>query len=401
MGLRGMADVLVWRLVVMRSLVPAQLSSGIRAPVRLLARMTSSGGEFLRRSRLPGRSGSRGASGRRGGAPPDGLQAGLLLGDAAAAGGLSGAGGRAQQSVPLGGGMIEEEGEDSLELNVALQTQLICFLLLGIRAAVGGRATDADGQTERYADRVRKDSRLPGGASPERVVDLGAAAGGDPAISAMMQRGDQDSLAAAHGQRYNLDQSTLAAEKALSKGNCQFVAYASEVFAELRELFGIRDEKFRRSLRGVSSSQWLTLPPSRSFDRPFQPSLLAFARLITGCAHREVRTALLIFAVQYTKPSFDGGSSGAIMLYSKDERYILKQISAQEQGVLLSMLPRYKAHMEPPLRSSSCSEETAPHSLICRFVACVRVTMYRTKLYFVVIENVPPLCHRLSRRSES
>ena len=99
----------------------------------------------------------------------------------------------------------------------------------------------------------------------------------------------------------------------------------------------------------------------------------------------------------YSKAVFDGGTSGAIMFYSGDERYVVKQISKDECGVLQDMITDYRSHMAPATNGDHPADgaETqagstlpgAQHSLLPHIVQCVRIQMYATSLYFMVVEN--------------
>ena len=74
---------------------------------------------------------------------------------------------------------------------------------------------------------------------------------------------------------------------------------------------------------------------------------------------------------------FDGGKSGAIFFFSKDKRYIIKEVTENERKTLLSILPHYVAYMTGN-----------PESLLPRIMQLCSIRMYRRTLNFMVIENI-------------
>jgi 1-phosphatidylinositol-4-phosphate 5-kinase len=213
-------------------------------------------------------------------------------------------------------------GEDSVELNVALQGEILYFLLLGLRAA---------------ADDNRAE------------INLAAAARSDHVVAHMMEESER-----LHGHKWTLDD----CEASLERWNFQFTSYRGEEFRSLRTSFGVGQDEYRTSMS------------------------------------------------RYTKAVFDGGGSGAIMFYSGDERFVVKQITKEESQVLQEMLTNYARHVERGGSSTTEEEEEEEeeeegsdsgavggrerqqHSLLPRIVQCVRIQMYATSLYFMVTENI-------------
>lgn len=72
-----------------------------------------------------------------------------------------------------------------------------------------------------------------------------------------------------------------------------------------------------------------------------------------------------------------GGSSGAFFFQSHDERFVVKSMTRQECLVLCRILPTYLEH----LRAN-------PQSLLVRIYSCHCIHIYRSKIYFVVMDNI-------------
>jgi hypothetical protein len=83
---------------------------------------------------------------------------------------------------------------------------------------------------------------------------------------------------------------------------------------------------------------------------------------------------------------FTEGRSGAFMFSSVDSRFIVKTTTEPELRKLLKIMPRYLNHLR-----------TNPHSLIIKFLGAHCITMYSTKIYFLVMLNVFPR-ERLSEK---
>jgi hypothetical protein len=98
--------------------------------------------------------------------------------------------------------------------------------------------------------------------------------------------------------------------------------------------------------------------------------------------------------------NFSGGASGNFMYYSKDKRFIVKQITYSEFKKLMSMLDGYIAHMEKA--AAHGRTEGKVNSLLLRIVQCNRIDMYGVlgelhnrmpnwdgrRMHFIVTENV-------------
>ncbi len=80
-----------------------------------------------------------------------------------------------------------------------------------------------------------------------------------------------------------------------------------------------------------------------------------------------------------TNENFSEGRSGAFMFCSADSKYIVKTTTKTEIASLLRILPNYIDHIR-----------RNPHSLLTKFLGAHCITMYSTKLYFVVMLNVFP-----------
>ena len=70
---------------------------------------------------------------------------------------------------------------------------------------------------------------------------------------------------------------------------------------------------------------------------------------------------------------FDGGKSGAIFFFSKDKRYIIKEVTTSELQTLLSILPNYIEYMTQN-----------PESLLPRIMQLCSIRMYRRTMNFMV-----------------
>ena len=77
--------------------------------------------------------------------------------------------------------------------------------------------------------------------------------------------------------------------------------------------------------------------------------------------------------------NFSEGRSGAFMFNSSDCRYFVKTTTGSEVQALLRILPNYINYLTKH-----------PNSLLPRFLGAHCITMYSTKLYFLVMLNVFP-----------
>jgi hypothetical protein len=87
-----------------------------------------------------------------------------------------------------------------------------------------------------------------------------------------------------------------------------------------------------------------------------------------------------------TNENFSEGRSGAFMFCSSDHRFVVKTTTLIELKALLSLLPSYISFVK-----------ANPNSLLARFIGAHCITMYSTKLYFIVMLNVFPK-ERLSEK---
>jgi hypothetical protein len=72
-----------------------------------------------------------------------------------------------------------------------------------------------------------------------------------------------------------------------------------------------------------------------------------------------------------------GGTSGAFIFFSDDNRFVIKQIQTNEFNTLLKILPSYLKHMR-----------THPESMLQHMYQLCSCTMYHHTLYFLVVGNV-------------
>ena len=77
--------------------------------------------------------------------------------------------------------------------------------------------------------------------------------------------------------------------------------------------------------------------------------------------------------------NFTEGRSGAFLFSSIDSRFIVKTTTRDELQKLLKIMPKYIRHIR-----------AHPHSLIIKFLGAHCITMYSTKIYFLVMLNVFP-----------
>ena len=117
---------------------------------------------------------------------------------------------------------------------------------------------------------------------------------------------------------------------AMERMKFSYVAYSHAAFADLRELFGVDAAGYTKSLGG----------------------------------HKDAK--------------FDGGASGAIMFFSADKRYIIKQVEKAERETLVKLLPGYHEHMR----------ENDGSTMLLRVLQCCSIRMYRKELNFMVTENL-------------
>lgn len=108
----------------------------------------------------------------------------------------------------------------------------------------------------------------------------------------------------------------------------------------------------------------------------------AMLRSMSGINTREYIEAFRSTANE----NFSEGRSGAFMFCSSDHRYIVKTTTLKEMAVLLDLLPRYISFLD-----------ANPNSLLVRILGAHCITMYSTKLYFIVMLNVFPK-ERLSEK---
>jgi hypothetical protein len=192
-------------------------------------------------------------------------------------------------------------GEDSVELNSALKTEVLWFTLLGLRASA------------KLAHKSRTELRVE---CADVRVNMINASRDDTEISADASRSDEKKL---------------QLEEMLRFWNFEFTSHHTTAFDELRaDVFGVTVFEYLREMQ-----------------------------------------------VPDTGSQFDGGKSGAIMFMSKDQRFIVKQLSSEDFRCLDGLIGPYTAHMK-----------AHGHSLLMRIVQCCTLRMYSHTLHFMVIENI-------------
>jgi len=111
-----------------------------------------------------------------------------------------------------------------------------------------------------------------------------------------------------------------------------FYDFAPQVFRHLRRRFHISDEAYKRSIRGNTEAM----------------------------------------IEKYTE-----GRSGSFFYFSEDGEYIVKTLTTGEAKFLLQFLPHYTNYMS-----------ASPHSFVSKYCGLHAIQLYRTTLYFVVMQSV-------------
>jgi hypothetical protein len=107
----------------------------------------------------------------------------------------------------------------------------------------------------------------------------------------------------------------------------------------------------------------------------FSPRLFSTLREMIGVDADSYQNAFKSTANE----NFSEGRSGAFMFNSCDHRFIVKTTTQAELNALLTLLPNYIQYLK-----------RNPNSLLARFLGAHCITMYSTKLYFIVMLNVFP-----------
>ena len=243
----------------------------------------------------------------------------------------------------------EDEFTD-VGLNAALREELLFWTMLGMRTASQqaheewitmdkerghGRMVDAvdiDLRAALHEDRTVRDT-LDSANSLRRTISQAAAT-----ASADISDGDGPEP---------LDEDDFRIEDldaSMSSSNVQFIDYCPFTFHAFRTSAGLQPELYKRSLARPRNSRFKL-----------------------------------------------GGTSGAFIFFSDDNRFVIKQIQTNEFNTLLTVLPSYLKHMR-----------THPDSMLQHMYQLCSCTMYHHTLYFLVVGNVhhtaASLGHQLHER---
>lgn len=140
-------------------------------------------------------------------------------------------------------------------------------------------------------------------------------------------------------------------DKEVLKGTCHFSSYCPYVFADIRKIYGIDDEKFLASIGSESLISSL-----------MKGELRAFTELTSS------------------------GKSGSFFFYSVDGKYVLKTIRKEEYSFLRKILKEYHEHLK-----------THKTTLVPKFFSLNKIHFdnFRLKrelgydhVYFVVMNNI-------------
>ena len=280
LGVRGLPDLLVWHMVVLKTLPDVDTAL---APVAKhgmsLARKTAS---VL----------------RLGGSKSTGLSEGIL-------------GGADSGGDWINPPEMDELNADSVDLNKALQDEVLFFCLLGLREGFGAQHNPAG--AGRFSVAGEKNSAVTN-VNLEMLLDE-------------LQRNVEASSGSGRRHRYSVGEIDMW-RGSLERWSFDFQLHCDQEFTEMRRVCGITTEEYTRSLS------------------------------------------------DYKNARFDGGASGAIMFFSQDSRYIVKQMTGGELKVLQSIMRDYVGFMS-----------RHPDSLLVRVVQACSIKMYRQTLHFMVIEN--------------
>ena len=127
----------------------------------------------------------------------------------------------------------------------------------------------------------------------------------------------------------------------------------------------------------------LLLPPPEKgttfYFRSLSPELFRRIRHLCGIFDDEFSRSF----ESITKERFSEGASGAFMFFTGDQRFIVKTMTKTEASTLESLLPDYIAYLTKVAASTDHKL-----TLITKYFSCHCLTMYRQKMYFVVMENV-------------
>lgn len=123
------------------------------------------------------------------------------------------------------------------------------------------------------------------------------------------------------------------------------------------------------------------IPARNSFQfTDYSPRRFAHLRTLAGVATDSYLTSFN----STTMPSFSEGKSGAFLYFSSDGKYIVKTTTEKEFEKLLNMLPSYEDYIASEFHLGR-------NSLITRYLGAHRIVMYDIPLYFVVMKNVCPV----------
>eukprot|EP01039_Chlorochromonas_danica_P006594 gene6594-7287_t len=313
-----------------------------------------------------------------------------------------------------------KEEEELVQLNVALQKEIVRFTATGIRQALRAMERSSTIQAQRSSSgRTSTTSggfimlfqaKMPGDAHSFLVDDLDL----PPSVSVDSDRSSVNSdienplrssvasqLATSTAQqrsslRPSLQPSFLPGEERPSYQHSPSVDQISyNMMPNSRNSilggrsFSPSPKPEERNLSAASASSLSTrlfagmrklFTPHNSFEfTDFSPKRFENIRRLSGINSEDYTRSFS----STTMPDFSGGRSGAFVYFSWDYKYIVKTTTAKELETLLHLLPAYEIYLKG-------ERARKRESLLTRYLGAHRIIMYDIPLYFVVMKNLCP-----------
>lgn len=297
---------------------------------------------------------------------------------------------------------VQFEDSDSVQLNVALQKEIVRFTALGIQKAT----RDAEGRCEDilvnsksgYTYRKQASSsifdifsiKIPGEIVSFVVDDPDAFLIYSNQLNEAMSNSRLNSnsnSSTSISVRMNDSQDLTEGEGNLMMTSLTTNPLQSNLDDIVESPTTSRQENLSTSkhLGNVIAEQFEILRKKVSFQGAefafddYSPQIFNQIRKFSGIEYSDYIKSF----ESTTMPSFSEGKSGAFMYFSSDKKYVVKTTTESELAKLLTILPDYQAYIEKEVGFNR-------NTLLTRYLGAHRIVMYNIPLYFVVMQNLCP-----------
>jgi hypothetical protein len=308
-----------------------------------------------------------------------------------------------QQRLLFDGSAPPKEEEEQVQLNIALQREIVNFTALGIQRSVRDmdlfQKRDTRSISSRYSSLNIFNVKMPGEYVSFMVDDPSFSDSGDSNFPRNSESNTSQEVMEEHIttesplQRLSLGlsprssafsrQDPVKAPDTIVErtGNKDYVAYNIESNDTPKSKYGLDPTRNTLTAQLVEKLAATIIPTRNSFHfTDYSPLRFARIRRLSGVTPEDYIASFN----STTMPVFSEGRSGAFMYFSSDEQFIVKTTSPKEFERLLTMLPTYESYL-------ASEKEMGRDSLLTRYLGAHRIVMYDIPLYFVVMKNICPV----------